>query len=172
MRRTWLIRAVPVCAAFSLVLLSLNPSARGGEVGKLALDDASALGTTISTDLAVRKEGRGSVRISTAWPTTVCLGEVLELGVENAQLIYRANVKSEGLKGIAFLEMWVQVGGGEYFSRGMTSVVTDTMDWKTLQTPFILQPGQNAKKATLNIVINGKGTVWVDDVRLLKEPLP
>jgi hypothetical protein len=45
------------------------------------------------------------------------------------------------------------------------------MDWSTLQTPFFLQPGQSAKMVTLNIVINGKGTVWVDDVHLLKEPL-
>jgi len=53
----------------------------------------------------------------------------------------------------------------------MNSFVAGTMDWKTLQTPFYLQPGQSAKKATLNIVINGKGTVWVDDIYLLKEPL-
>ena len=53
----------------------------------------------------------------------------------------------------------------------MNSAVTSTTGWKTLQTPFILQVGQKAKKVTLNIVINGKGTVWVDDIRLLKEPL-
>ncbi len=94
-----------------------------------------------------------------------------DLDVENAQLIYQARVRSEELEGTAFLEMWAHVGGGQFFSRGMNSLVTNTMDWKTLQTPFFLQPGQRAKKATLNIVINGKGTVWVDDVRLLKKPL-
>jgi len=65
--------------------------------------------------------------------------------------------------------LWV--GGGQYFSRGMNSAVTSTTGWKTLQTPFILQVGQKAKNVTVNIVINGKGTVWVDDIRLLKEPL-
>ena len=53
----------------------------------------------------------------------------------------------------------------------MESVVSGTTDWKTLQTPFFLKEGQRATKVTLNIVINGKGTVWVDDVKLLKEPL-
>lgn len=38
-------------------------------------------------------------------------------------------------------------------------------------SPFLLQQGQKADKITLNIVINGKGTVWVDDVVLTKEPL-
>jgi len=35
----------------------------------------------------------------------------------------------------------------------------------------LLQTGQKARTATLNIVINGKGTIWIDDVALLREPL-
>ena len=171
MRKRWLLYAIQICAASSLILLLLNPLAQGNELTKLALDDAPSLGTTVSTDPTVKQEGNGSIRISTVWPTTICLGEVQELNVENAQIIYRAKVKSEKLEGTVFLEMWCHVGGRQYFSRGLNSVVTGTMDWRTLQTLFFLQPGQNAKKATLNIVINGKGTVWVDDVHLLKEPL-
>ena len=171
MRKRWLVYAIKIWATSSLLLLLLNLLAQGDELSKLALDDASSLGTTVSTDPTVKQEGNGSIRISTVWPTTICLGEVEGLNVENAQITYRARVKSERLEGTAFLEMWCHVGGGQYFSRGMNSVVTGTMDWKTLQTPFYLQPGQSAKKATLNIVINGKGTVWVDDVQLLKGPL-
>jgi hypothetical protein len=152
-------------------MLLLNPPARGAELKKLALDDAASLGTTVSTDLQIKQEGNGSIRISTVWPTSICLGEVQELNVENARIIYRARVKSEKLEGAAYLEMWCHVDGGQYFSRGMNSTISGTKDWTTLQTPFFLQPGQSAKKATLNIVINGKGTVWVDDVQLLKEPL-
>lgn len=46
-----------------------------------------------------------------------------------------------------------------------------TMDWQILQTPFFLQAGQKVTRITLHIVINGKGTVWVDDVVLFKKPL-
>jgi hypothetical protein len=171
MRKRWLLYAIGICAASSLILLSQIPLAQADELRKLTLDEASSLGTTVSTDLTIKQEGNGSIRISTMWPTTICLGEVQDLNVENARLIYRARVKSEKLEGTAFLEMWCHVGGSQYFSRGMNSVVSGTRDWKTLQTPFFLQPGQSAKKATLNIVINGKGTVWVDDVHLVKEPL-
>ena len=171
MRKGYLLFAIRICSTCFLLLFLLNPLARGNELMKLDLDDASSLGTTVSGDPTVKQEGNGSIKITTLWPTTICLGEVEGLNVENGQLIYRAQVKSEKLEGTAFLEMWCHVGGGQYFSRGMNSVVTGTMDWKTLQTPFFLQPGQKTKKATLNIVINGKGTVWVDDVRLLKEPL-
>ena len=65
--------------------------------------------------------------------------------------------------------MWCEVGGGRYFSRGMNSKVAGTMDWLILQTPFFLQAGQKVNRVTLNIVINGKGTVWVDDVVLFTE---
>jgi hypothetical protein len=89
--------------------------------------------------------------------------------VDNSRLLYQARVKSQDLQGAAFLEMWCLVGGSDYFSRGMDSVVTGTMDWKKLETPFILQSGQWAEEVTLNIVVNGKGTVWIDDVRLWSE---
>ena len=171
MKNRWLICAIKISAIVSLILFLRNPLAQGNELIKLALDDASSLGTTVSTDNTVKQEGNGSIRISTVWPTTICLGEVRELDVENARIIYQARVKSEKLEGTAFLEIWCHVAGGQYFSRGMNSTVTGTMDWSTLQTPFFLQPGQRANKATLNIVINGKGTVWVDDVHLLKKPL-
>lgn len=155
-----------------LALLSFSSaSAQATDPIRLSLDDIKSLGTTLNQDAVVKVEGSGSIRISTLWPTTICLGEVLELNVENAQIIYRAKVKSEKLKGTAFLEMWCHVGGGQYFSRGMNSTVTGTMSWKTLQTPFILQAGQRAKKVTLNVVIKGKGTIWIDDVQLIKEPL-
>ena len=171
MRKGYLLFTMLICSTCSLLLFFLSPPAQGNELMKLDLEDASALGTTVATDRTVKQEGNGSIRISTLWPTTICLGEIQELKVENVQLIYRAQVKSEKLEGTAFLEMWCHVGGRQYFSRGMNSFVSGTMDWRTLQTLFFLQPGQRINKATLNIVINGKGTVWVDDVHLLKEPL-
>lgn len=162
----------PPTAALALLLLLLFiviPLAEGEELRKLSLDNASSLGTKVSTDLVVKKEGKGSIKISTLGPTNICLGVVQPLNVENTKLVYQASVKSEKLEGTAFLEMWCEVGGGRYFSRGMTSTIAGTMDWQMLQTPFFLQAGQKVNRVTLNIVINGKGTVWVDDVVLFTE---
>ena len=156
---------------FFALLSFASASGQASELTRLSLDDITSLGTTLNQDPVVKVEGSGSIKISTLWPTTISLGEVEELDVENGQIIYRAKVKSEKLEGTAFLEMWCHVGGGQYFSRGMNSTVTGTMTWKTLQTPFMLQASQTAKKVTLNVVINGRGTIWIDDVQLLKEPL-
>ena len=154
---------------FSLLALVAS-SAYSEDLKKLDLDDASAIGTTIQTDIQVKAGGKASIKITTRWPTIICLGEVASLDVENAKLLYKAKVKSD-LDGSAFLEMWVHVGGGQYFSRGMNDVVSQKTDWKIIQTPFLFQKGQRPDKVTLNLVINGKGTVWIDDILLSKEPL-
>ena len=140
------------------------------DLKRISLDDASALGLQIQGDSAVKAEGKASIRITTKWPTTVCLAEVDGPDIQNAKLVYKAKVRSD-LQGTAFLEMWAHVGGGQYFSKGMNDTVQGKSDWKTIQTPFMFQKGQKPSKVTLNIVINGTGTVWVDDIVLSKGPL-
>jgi hypothetical protein len=155
-----------------LVLALTASSVYSENLMMLSLDDASAIGTTIQTDARIKAEGNGSVKITTQWPTTICIGELSGINVENAKLVYKAKVKSDlDGTGTAYLEMWVHVSGGQYFSRGMNDVVSQKTDWKVIQTPFLLQKGQKPDKVTLNLVINGKGTVWVDDVVLSKERL-
>ncbi len=134
---------------------------------KLSLDDVSSLGLTIENDPQVKVEGRSSIKITTLHPATVCLGEVSGLNLENSTLNYSARVKSQ-LDGTALLEMWVQVDGGRYFSRGLNSTIKGNSDWQLIQTPFIFQKGQNPDRITLNLIINGTGAVWVDDVVLSK----
>ena len=84
-----------------VVLFLLSTPVFGQELKKMSLDDASDLGTRIQTDLKVKTEGKASIRITTRHPTTVCLGEVVGLDVENAKLVFKAKVKSD-LSGVAF----------------------------------------------------------------------
>jgi hypothetical protein len=153
-----------------VVLLLIGDPALAQDLKRISLDDTSALGLQIQSDSAMKAEGKASIKISTKWPTTVCLAEVTGPDIQNAKLVYKAKVKSD-LQGTAFLEMWAHVGGGQYFSRGMNDPVQGKSDWKTIQTPFIFQMGQKPTRVTLNIVINAIGTVWVDDIVLSKEPL-
>jgi hypothetical protein len=155
---------------FFAVLALLAGTTQAQDLRKLNLDGASVIGTTIQTDTQVKAEGKGSIKITTQWPTTICLGEVSGLNIEGAKLVYKAKVKSDR-EGTAYLELWAHVGGGQYFSRGLKDVVSQKSDWKTIQTPFFFQKGQKPDKVTLNVVINGKGTLWIDDVVLSKEPL-
>ncbi|HVO65339.1 MAG TPA: hypothetical protein VMT12_02560 [Syntrophales bacterium] len=126
----------------------------------------------VTFDKSISSDGNGSLRIDVSQPTTIRLFEVRDINIENARLTYRARIKTENVRGQAYLEMWcVFPGMGEYFSRSLQSPLSGTLDWTTQETPFFLQKGQKPELVKLNVVINGQGTVWVDDISLLKGPL-
>jgi hypothetical protein len=156
---------IVIVLGFAISLAGTRASAE--DLMKLGLDDVSTLGLTIENDSRIRVEGAGSVKITTLHPTAVCLGEVSGLDLANTTLIYRAHAKSQ-LEGSAFLEMWVQVDGGRYFSRGFNSTIEGHSDWQVIQTPFVFKKGQSPGRITLNLIISGTGTVWIDDVVLSK----
>lgn len=172
--KKWGVKKMSITTRLIIVVLLLGAkidTVFPDEIFRISLDKISDIGTTIELDSRTKVEGDGSIKVSTKWPTTINLREVKDLDIDNTTLVYQAKVKSEGLKGTAYLEMWCFVGGGQYFSRGMDSAVTGSMDWETLSTPFLLQAGQKADRVILNVVINGHGTIWIDDIQLTKGPL-
>lgn len=137
------------------------------------LNHADRLGTRVTNDSDITSDGVASIKVVTAWPTVINLAEVTDLDIEAAVLVYEANVRSQDLQGTAYLEMWCHFSdGGQYFSRGVDSTISGTADWRRLATKFFLQKGQTPDKVTLNLAINGRGTVWIDELRLAREPLP
>ncbi len=126
----------------------------------------------VELDQAVSSDGGGALRVVASKPTTVRLFEVTDVAVENARLTYEARLRTENVTGQVFLEMWCHFPGrGEYFSRGLVSPLTGTTDWTTEETPFFLKAGEQPDRIKLNVVVNGTGTAWIDDIRLLKGPL-
>jgi len=123
-------------------------------------------------DEQISSDGNGSLRIEATEPTTVRLFETGQIDVENARLIYQARVRTENVKGQVYLEMWCHFPAkGEYFSKGLMSPLSGTTNWTTVEIPFLLKAGENPDNVKLNLVIEGAGTVWIDDIRLLKGPL-
>lgn len=168
-RRLGLLAAALAAAA----LASGTGRADSQELWRDALDRADRLGTRITADPGVASAGAAAIRIETAWPTVINLAEVTDLEVDGAVLVYAAELRSRDLQGSAYLEMWCHFADGrQYFSRGFDSTIGGTADWRRLETRFILQAGQKPDKVTLNLAINGRGTVWIDDLRLARQPLP
>ena len=103
---------------------------------------------------------------------TIRLFEVENPAVEQCLLTYRAELKTEGLQGRAFLEMWCRLPDrGEFFSKGYQQAVSGTVNWARYEIPFYLKGDQKPDLIKLNVVVEGQGTVWVRDVELLKTPL-
>jgi hypothetical protein len=145
------------------------------QLRQFALDDMDGLLTQLGVgiDKMISSDGNGSLRIDVTEPTTVSLFETGDIDIQSARLIYQAKLRTENMEGPVYLEMWCHFPGkGEFFSRGLTqqTPLTDTRDWTTKEIPFLLREGQNPDNVKLNLIIGGKGTVWIDDIRLLKAP--
>jgi hypothetical protein len=122
-------------------------------------------------DKSVSADGNGSLKVSTEMPTTVALYEVSFPGVEGADLVYRAKVKTQDFGGDAYLQMQVHFpAGGEVTAQNYQNALHGTSDWKTLETSLRLQKGQKPDSVRLGLVVNGVGTVWIDDIHLIKAP--
>jgi hypothetical protein len=154
---------------------SRQPPPAAAELKHFSLDSLEGVRATTgaSFDPKISADGKGSLRVDAKEPMTVPLLEVTDVGVENATLIYQASLQSENLDGKAFLEMWVRIPGkGEFFSRGLDRPITGSMSWMTVATPFFLKAGQKPDLIRLNLVVQWKGRVWIDDVHLMRERLP
>jgi hypothetical protein len=144
------------------------------EIHRFPLDNLQGIisQSDVQIDNQISSDGNGSLRIIATEPKSVRLFETGDIDIENARLIYQAKVRTDNVEGQVFLEMWCHFAGkGEFFSRGLQTPLTGTCDWTTEETPFLLKKGENPDNVKLNLIINGKGTVWIDDIRLFKGPL-
>ena len=113
----------------------------------------------------------GAWQVSCSSTQVFRLFEVPEPGVENCTVLYQAKLKTEGLAGRAYLEMWCRLPGqGEAFSRGLENTVSGTTGWATCQTPFFLKTGEKPDLIRLNLVVEGPGKVFIKDIRLEAAP--
>ena len=123
----------------------------------------------VAFDTNVTSDGNGSIRIHATEPTTVRLYELTDPDVEDARLIYRARVRTENVEGQAYLEMWCRFPGhGEFFSRALETSLSGTIEWTSQEPPFFLRKGQNPDLVKLNVVVEGKGTIWIDDIEVVR----
>jgi hypothetical protein len=144
------------------------------ELKHLPLDTVAGIltSTGVTFDAAQSADGKGSLRVDASAPTTVRLYELGDVDVEDARLIYQARLRTEYAQGRVYLEMWCHFPGrGDFFSRGLTSALVGTTDWTTQETIFFLQPGENPDNVKLNLVLEGAGTAWIDDIKVVRGPL-
>lgn len=165
-----------ICCLWVFVLGGCSKSPQQEvELKRFPVDSLDGIITQSGTELDkdTSSDGKGSLRVVANAPNVVRLFEITDVDIQNARLLYRAKLRSKQLEGQAYLEIWCHFPGkGEFFSRGLQSPVTGTMNWITAETPFFLKDGEKPDLIKLNLVVDGKGTVWIDDVRLLKGPLP
>jgi hypothetical protein len=170
---TSFINFVAICACLQSACTGKEPPAVDLKNFAVTKDTAAISKDGLSFDNRVSSDGNGSFRLHSGGGHTVFeLFEIDTVNVDDVRLIYGAKVKAENVQGTSYLEMWCGFEGkGEFFSRSLDSPIAGTLDWTSVETPFFLKRGERVSTVKLNFVMEGKGTVWVDDVRLMKAPL-
>ncbi|MDQ7824280.1 MAG: hypothetical protein RDV48_15875 [Candidatus Eremiobacteraeota bacterium] len=171
-------KSMPVFLCAIALLIICSPagftSARDGELRHFPLNSLKEVITSegITLDSNISSDGKGSLCIKAGKPSVIRLFEVKGLAVDDATLLYEAKVRTHDLKGPAYLEMWCTFPEkGEYFSRGLDKQLTGTTEWTKLSAPFFLKKGEKPILVKLNLVVGGSGTLWIDDIRLVRQPL-
>lgn len=117
-------------------------------------------------------DGNGSIQALVPKTKTIRLYHTGDLDVENAKVIYRAKIKAAQVKGKVYLEMYCHFPGkGSFFSRGLDNPIVADTDWTEIETIFILKKGENPDNIHLNVQVDGAAKLWIDDIRVIKEPL-
>ena len=134
---------------------------------------------TISKDVVVESDA-WSANCTKA--QTFRLFEAPDPDVEECTVLYRAELKTEGLTGRAYLEMWCRFPGrGEFFSKGLNQVVTGSNDWSSFEIPFFLKKGERPDLIRLNLAVAStgwlwkkavSGKLWIKDITLTKAVKP
>jgi hypothetical protein len=116
---------------------------------------------------------QGGWRIESEKDRTVRLYEIANPGVDECMVVYEAQLKTQKVRGKAYLEMWCRFPDkGEFFSKDIVNPTGGTTDWVSCQTVFWLKKGERPDLIKLNVVIEGSGTLWIKDIKLRKEQLP
>ena len=159
---------------FSTISCSQKEAPQITELKSYPADDLSGVVNLshVTLDTMNKFEGSGSLKIDTEKPRVMKLYETGDLEAENCRIAYQAQLKSAGHQGEAYLEMWCHFPGkGEFFSRGLHSKISGDTGWSSHETIFTLSEKENPDNIKLNLVVNGSGTVWIDDIRLKKIPI-
>jgi len=126
----------------------------------------------VEIDKEISSDGNGSLQVITNEPVTVKLYGTGDIDIENSRLIYQARLRTEDVEGQVYIEMWCHFPGkGQFFSRALQSPLSGSNEWSSQETPFFLKKGENPDNIKINLIINGKGKVWIDDIRLVQAPL-
>jgi hypothetical protein len=127
-------------------------------------------------DSQVSSDGNGSLRIDAAGVELVDLyrfwGEEADLSFR--QLVYEADVRTEGVEGDVFLVMQAgltTVPGGSMAVLGEENAIRGTNDWTTLHAHAGNPGGSRLLETTLQLHIGGPGTVWIDDIRVVNRQI-
>jgi hypothetical protein len=162
-------------ALASLLLATALPAADPVELKRFPTDSLGGLEGTngVRLDKKITKDGNGSISIRAREPGTYELINAGDIDIEEAQLVFRAKMMSRTVKGAVYLEIVCNIPG---FGRASVEALQYSLSrshyWVDVEARYPLRKGENPDDVRLNLVFDGTGKAWIDDIRLYREDLP
>jgi hypothetical protein len=155
----------------SLLAAALPASAEPFQsLGDFSCNDISQVKTLVSTDKSITADGNGSIKVEAALNAMVTVADQKNLSVPKDNTLWcTIKVKCAGVKQRAYLELWCEVAEGRRaFSKGLDQPLQGDSDWREIRLPMMVNGDFTVSRALVNVVIEGPGTVWVDQVTFEK----
>ncbi|QIF00691.1 hypothetical protein [Roseimicrobium sp. ORNL1] len=152
------------------VLVLTSTSISAVELGSFPCNDLSQVKTLVTVDKSVTADGNGSLKVAAAQNAVITIADQKNLRVEKGETLWCIlKVKCEGVSQRAFLEMWCEVAEGKRaFSKGLNQAMQGSAEWYEIRLPMMVNDDFTVNRALVNVVIEGSGTVWVDQITFQK----
>lgn len=157
-------------AAISVLLVVASVSWAAGPITWPKTNESSRVSVDDKGNLVVVGEDKKTT-------TTVLTLENPKVPSHQYRLV--GKVKYQDVAGDGYVEMWNHFSKeGPFFSRtlaeeGPFGKITGSSDWRDLEIPFYSKPDMLPNKLVINVVLPGKGKVWITPLTLEKaEPMP
>jgi hypothetical protein len=130
--------------------------------------------TVVALDPKVTSDGNGSIRIRAEQGAQITVADQGGFSVSYGNTFWcTIKVKGAGIQQRAYLEMWCEFGGtSRAFSKGLGQILQGDTEWKEVRLPMMINATGDLTltRALVNVVVEGSGTVWVDQIRFSSEP--
>src|SRR2546426_8949658 len=119
------------------------------------------------------------LRATASGPPSLHLVTIDHPPVAGPAYVVLGEVRYEGVEGQGYLEMWSVFPNGErFFSRtlatqGTLAALHGESSWRRFELPFFLSgTTQTPSRLEINLVLPGRGTVWLGPLRLERPSAP
>ncbi|RBP47341.1 hypothetical protein DES53_101138 [Roseimicrobium gellanilyticum] len=159
-----------LCRCILVSAMAVAPLHAGDILGRFSCHDIAQVKTSISIDKETTADGNGSIKVEAAHNAVVTVADQKNLSVSKDNTLWcTVKVKCSGVKQRAYLEMWCEVADGKRaFSKGLEQLLLGDSDWKEIRLPMMINGDFTVNRALVNVVIEGPGTVWVDQISFAK----
>ncbi len=109
-----------------------------------------------------------------AIPTAITVLVVADPKITKPRYAIRGQVRYEAVEGKGYLEMLNHFpGGGPHFSKtlagsGPMQSLEGSSDWRPFVLPFLIGSPERPQKLVVNVVLPGKGKVWLGPLSLVQ----